>query len=524
VSAPTALDLACPPRWATRRTPERPTLGPRVAEIAEALGKPFMPHQRLICDVAFELDPKTGYLAYDEVIVIGPRQTTGKTELMLPVMTHRCVGFGDELAKWVKRELGHDVQPPGPQRVLYTAQTASKAAEKWRDIHVERLQKSPFASMVDVRLRLNMEAIMWPNGSSWSPGATTGRTGGTGDTLDLAVIDESWSREDNRTELGLRPAMLTRNWRQLWQLSMIPGISRALPGRWPYLHAKRQMGRAMVEGDHRQRVAFFEWSAERDADPSDPRTWWTCMPGLGRTAREEAVRSDFEALDLVDFCAEYLGWEPAPGLAKWGVISEAAWLALAVRPARGAFLDPVAFGVDGQPDQSGASIGMAALTPDGDTHVELVEKLPGVTWVVPAMVKLCQKQLPCAVGIAAHGPVASLIEPMRRAFAAANVDCPIVTFQGPDVAQACAQVYSETGQVDDGDVERSDRRLRHIDQPELNASVAGATKYTFGDQWRWARTGPGGDASPLNAVTMARAAGERVEWLGGSYDIADSLG
>jgi len=519
----TAADLRCPPRFATPRTPDRPTLGPGLAKVAAKLGKPFLPHQHLIADVALEIDPDTGYFAYDEAVLIINRQQ-GKTEFMFPLMTHRCTAINAKLAQWVREELGRPVVDPGPQRVLYTAQTADNAKQKWRDIHVERLKESAFAPQIDVRLRTNFEQIKWPNRSTWGPGSTTAKTGGTGDTIDLAVIDEAWAKEDMRTELGLRPAMLTRKWRQLWIASMIPGLSRKMPGTWPYLHTKRQNGRHRVQAGVRSRVAYFEWSADPDMDPADPDTWWSCMPALGHTVDEAAIRSDFEAMDLIDFCAEYLGWEPDARVAKWGVITEATWRGLRVPNVSGRYLDPIAFGVDAAPDQSVASIGMAALDVNGDTYVELVAREPGLSWTVPALVDVAERMGPCSIGIAAHGPAAPIITPLRRALAEANVDTELVVMQGPDVSKACRQFFLETGEVGTTESDRPDRRIRHIDQPELNDSIAGLAKYTFGDEWRWQRAGEGGDASPTYAVTLARAAGEEVEWLGGSYSIGSSLG
>jgi hypothetical protein len=525
-----AVELNCPPLFGTRRSPDRPTLGPQVSRLAEALGKPPLPHQRLIYDVAFEIDPATGMLAYDEVNVIGPRQVTGKTELMLPAMTYRCVAFDEALTDWIRRELGKDVPLPGPQRVLYTAQTADNAREKWRDVHVKRLEQSPLRSQVKTRLRLNAEQIAFPNGSTWSPGSTTGKTAGTGDTLDMPVIDESWSREDNRTELGLRPAMLTRPWRQLWSLSMIPGISRALPGGWPYLWAKRQNGRARVEADIRSRVAHFEWAAAPGLDPADPATWFSCMPALGHHVPLSSVQSDYEAMvgagNLSDFCAEYLGWPPEATAARWAVISEPTWRSLKLPQLDGIpYGDPVAFAVEAQPEQVSASIGMSARTAEGHTYVELVERGPGLNWTIDYLLDLIEKYCPCAVGIAAHGPAAPIIEPLRRAIRddKRNLDTELIIMQGPDVAKACAQFYTETGEVGDH-VEDTGRRIRHIGQPELDHSVADAVRYRFNDQWRFQRSGEAGDASPLYSVALARAAGEAVEWLGGSYDIGDSLG
>jgi hypothetical protein len=73
------VDLPVPPAFATKRTPGRPTLGPGVGQIARRLGKPLLPHQQYICDVALEINPATGLLAYGEVVFIGPRQSSGKS-------------------------------------------------------------------------------------------------------------------------------------------------------------------------------------------------------------------------------------------------------------------------------------------------------------------------------------------------------------------------------------------------------------------------------------------------------------
>ena len=85
---------------------------------AIALGKPLLPHQQYIADVALEINPDTGRLAYSDVTFVGPRQVSGKTETTLPLMVHRCTGFDQALVTWIKREFGIDVPEPGPQRVL----------------------------------------------------------------------------------------------------------------------------------------------------------------------------------------------------------------------------------------------------------------------------------------------------------------------------------------------------------------------------------------------------------------------
>lgn len=504
-------------RYATPRSPERETLGPRVAQVAAGLGKPLMPWQQYVVDVALEIDPDDGMLAYSEVDIVVPRQQ-GKTELILPVATHRCMAF----------------EQAGPQQVLYTTQTADKAREKWRDIHLKRLEASPFRTMFTPRLRLNAEAIMWRNGSMWTPGATTGKTGGTGDTLDLGIIDEAWSRPDHRTELGMRPAMLTRPWRQLWVVSMIPGISRCQPDEWRYLRAKRDAGRARVDTDKRRGVAYFECSAEEGLDPADPATWWSCMPALGHTIGEKAVRDDFDGdMDLVDFCAEYLGWAPKSRRRQWAVIGRTTWDALYDEQSEPA--DPISLGVDALEDRSSTAISSAGLRLDGDLHIELVDRRPGVSWAEDALVELCTQHDVCQVAIDVNGPAASLIEPLLRRSTKDGRDIPIKRMNLKEVSAGCGRFYDLTGEqrmvaeadglmvVDADGNPVVERRIRHIGQGEMTRAVASAEKYKFGDQWRWLRSTEV-DVTPLYAATLALAAGESVEWEGGNYDIMRTLG
>jgi hypothetical protein len=515
-------------------------LGPAVAAIARALDptKASLPHQQYIYDVAFEIDPDTGLLAYDDVTVVGPRQVTGKTELLMPVMAHRCTGFGPELADYALREFGIVVPEPGPQKVLYTAQRAEDARQKWRDVHIARIKKSPLRALWagPPRLRLAAEAMFWENGSIWCPGSTTGKSAGTGDTLDLGVIDEMWAQEDGRTEIGMRPTMLTRDWRQLWRASMVPGLSRVPPEKWGYMRQKMIAGRARADAGVRHKNAYFEWSLPETSDPGDEDGWWTCMPGLGYTVPVANVRSDYHALDLVDYCAEYLGWWPTGALPLWSAVSEQTWRDLIHS---GEYQEPIALGVDATPELTSASIGMAAqITDGGDIHLELIDKRAGVNWIVEAILSLCRSHNVCAIGIDRNGPLAGMIRPLTRAAEEQGLDITIVGtrdkkigngtgMNSAEVAAACAQVYSETGEHDDDDPEPEEqtlRRVRHIGQQDLDTAVGGAVKHYQGDRWRWERVGSSIDVSPLFCVTLARAAGEAEEWIGGNYDIRESLG
>lgn len=453
-----------------------------------------------------EIDPATGLPAYGEVVLVMGRQN-GKTETLLPLMAHRCLGFGPM------------------QRVTYTAQTADSAREKWRDIHLDRLRKSPLSALVTARLRLNAEAMVFPNGSMWFPSSTTGKTSGTGDTLDLAVIDEAWSRPSARTEMGLRPAMLTRPARQLWVASMVPGLVKVLPHEWPYLRSKMVAGRSRVDAGITTGTAYFEWSADDQLDPADPATWWSCMPALGHTITEKSVREDFDgdAFSLIDFCAEYLGWEPQVSAKQWQAVRRGVWDGLwdpGSTP-----LDPVALSVDTNLERSVTSIGLAARREDGDWHLELVDRRPGVDWSVARLVELCERWMPCAVAVDVNGPAASLVTgqaPLTTALAAAGLSVPVWRPNLREVAGACAGLFDATGQVDgDGQV-LEPRRVHHLGQQELTDSAAAARRRTVGSQWVFDRQSP--ECPPIYTVSLALAAGERVDWAGGDYDVASSLG
>jgi hypothetical protein len=121
-----------------------------------------------------------------------------------------------------------------------------------------------------------------------------------------------------------------------------------------------------------------------------------------------------------------------------------------------------------------------------------------------------------------------MIRPLKRAFVEEDIDVSLFEMNSAEVAAACAMFYNLTGEISDDDQTGTDaptlQRVHHISQPELDEAVGGAVKYKFGDRWRWARVGASADVSPLMSATLAVAAGEQAEWIGGAYDLADSLG
>lgn len=459
VAPPNDLALTCPPRFATRRSPERKTYGPAVAAIAEKIGYPLMPWQRHVADVALEIDPDTGRLAYREVRLTVPRQS-GKTTLLLALGTHRALGFGER------------------QVITYGAQTRNDARKKWEDDYVVALETSPIAKLITVRKTNGNEAIIFRNRSRWGITSNTEKAG-HGSTLDLAMLDEAFSQVDDRMEQAFKPAMITRPQPQFWVVSTAGSPDSV------YLREKVDSGRKLVEQGVTKGVAYFEWSADEDLDPADPATWRTCMPALGHTVTEDAIAADFATMKLVEFQRAYLNqWPDLSAIEP--VIPEAVWRDLADPNSRP--LDPVVFAVDGTPERSAAAIAVAGRRADGLGHVEVVDARQGMSWLLPRILELNARHRPWAWVLDPASSAGSLIAALQEN----GIEPQLVTAR--DMTQAVGAFYTD---VVEG------KALRHLDDPTLFTALMGAVKRPLGDAWAWHRRDSVTDISPLVAVTLA---------------------
>jgi hypothetical protein len=101
---------------------------------------------------------------------------------------------------------------------------------------------------------------------------------------------------------------------------------------------------------------------------------------------------------------------------------------------------------------------------------------------------------PGAVALDPVGPAGSLLPRLQDA------GITVTEIGAREHSQACGAFYDLV----------MARDLRHIDQPQLNAAVAGARKRPLGDAFAWSRKASSVDISPLVAATLAvhaRAAG-----------------
>jgi phage terminase large subunit-like protein len=260
------------------------------------LGFSLLPWQRLVLSTTLE---RTGRRpAYRDVLVSVPRQS-GKSTLALALIAWRMAS------------------QPGA-RVVYTAQTRLAARERLLRTWWPRLARSPLASQFTLSRAYGAETLEHANGSLLQL-LSSAETAGHGETIDLAVIDEAWTHTSPALEQGIRPAMVTRADAQMWILSTA-GTARST-----WWRSKLENGRAAAEMGVADGLALLEWAAAPDQDPTDERTWWGCMPALGRLIDPETVRQDLASMGVDQFKRSMLNLWPDEQEQGWKVISKAVW-------------------------------------------------------------------------------------------------------------------------------------------------------------------------------------------------------
>lgn len=415
-----------------------------------------MPWQADWADVAYEIDPATGHFAYREIVTTIMRQQ-GKTTFVLA------------------RELDTCLNTPGGVAV-YTAQTGSDARKKLLETHVPLILESKrLRPLVQKVLQAKgEEAIKFVNGSRIALNAGTSSSG-HGDVVDTGVIDEAFKDVDDRREQALLPAMLTKADGQLLVVSTQGTAASA------YLNRKCELGRQAAAEDSGTGIAYLEYSADKDDDPSDPEVWWRCMPALGITISEAAVAHAFDTMDLPDFRRAMLNIRDSSDSST--PIPMDLWRKVVVD--RVVPEGDLVLGVEAAIDRGSASLVVA----DDAGRVELVDCQPGTRWV-PARVAELVARWGCRVVLDPRGPARGEIQGLQKL--------------GVEVEELTTAevVAAALGMVD----AVADRQIRVGFHPAFDVAVETACKRWSGEQWFWDRRNSSGDVSPLSAASLARFA------------------
>ena len=415
------------------------------------LGFQLMPHQKHILDVMLEVKPD-GTPVYREGVVLMPRQCA-KTTTTLILELHRAILWG------------------GPQVIGYTAQTGWDARRKLIDDQVPLIEASPLAASIKRVYRgAGMESIKFLNGSRIDVMPST-PTAGHGRTIDLAILDEAMSDEDDRREQAILPAMATRREAQLFVISTA-GTQSSL-----YLKRKVDMGRAIVESGIDTGVAYFEWSADPDDDLDDPKIWAENIPAMNYTIDESAIRHARATMSEGEFRRAYL--------CQWTHLEESVIPDKLIHRV----LDPttvptgkLSFGIDVSMDRSWSSISVA----DETGRVELIEHRPGVSWVVDRAVQL-YRQHKGALIVDGYSPANSLVDRLEAG------GIPVTRYSLRDMVSACGVLYDAV--LDDA--------IRIRPHPMLELALKSARKKMIASGWLWSRTIEEADLTPLFSATMA---------------------
>lgn len=453
------------PRFQTTADPGRPSLGPAVSAVAQLLGKPLLPWQRQLANVALQLadppdDPDDllhARFLHTTVVALVPRRA-GKTVLTFATLLQRVM------------------QEPG-LFAWYTAQTRTDAAATFRNSWLPMLRADPWPRQVTDRQSNGSESIRI-HATDGMVGLFAPTPGGLhGSDSDLVVVDEAWAHSAQRgadLEVAIRPTQLTRPWRQWWVTSAAGTHESTWLASWV------RKGRAGTEG-----VCYFEWSADPDTDDlDDPATWARVHPGLGLTASVDTLKTDRAGMDPDLFHRSYLNVTTRMAVAS--VLDPASWRQCADSSQQIQDACWVAF--DAAPDRSTVAVTMAGPTQGEQPHLGLVT-LCDMAQAVDALRQLVQRHRPLQVIADAAGPAGPVVDSLRAA--GVTVDAPTP-----------AAMARASGALADG---VKARRLTHSHQPALDHAITMAQPRKMRDTWVLDRGADHGHVALAAALAYDRA-------------------
>lgn len=317
------------------------------------------------------------------------------------------------------------------------------------------------------------------------------RGSGRGFSGDLVILDEAYALPDAAMD-ALMPTLSARPNPQIWYTSSAPLDDSEV------LRRVCKRGRAGED----ERLAYFEWCAEDDAENDDRDAWADANPSLGIRLSEEFTDRELGALSVEGFRRERLGiWsenESTNVLPNWAALAD---VKSEIPPGTA-----LMFAVDVSPMRTQSTIAVAGSRVDQLRHVEIVDNASGVGWVVPRFRELRDKWGEIAVVVDPRSAAGSLVAELE-----AEEDITVYQTTTADVAVAAGRFYDahmpEAG------------TLRHRNQAVLNTAVEGALTRTLGDAWTWDRRKPTADITPLVAVTLALWGLEEH----GAFDISSQI-
>lgn len=450
------------------------THGPEVCDLAELIGLPLDPEQKLALDYMFAKRPD-GRLAAFEFAIVAPRQNI-KTHLF------KAAAWGDLLL--FEQNL-----------VVWTAHEFPTAMEAFRDMTI-LVEGSPLISR-RVKRVVNgngEEGIEFTSGQRLRFKART-KGGGRGLTGDRVFLDEAFALQP--AHMGsLMPTMAAKSAEgdpQVRYGSSAGQIQSAV------LRSIRDRGRP---GD--PRLSYVEWCApeldcpnphcthqpgSEDCVLDDRAMWQQANLALDRRIDPEFIAAMRRSMPPEEFAREFLGWWDEAAIGIDGLPAEV-WAACANRKAE--ITEPVALAFDVAPGHTSGAI----VACGGALHV--AEHRYGTGWLPGRLLELQVEHTVTGIGFDPTGPAGALLPDLEKAGFTVrgpkNLHGPLVVVDGREASQACENFLSTA----------VSRTLMHRDEGPLNSAVANAARRQVGDSWRWSRRDSTVDISPLVAATIAK--------------------
>ena len=386
----------------------------------------------------------------------------------------------------------------GESLIIHSAHEAATAAEAFRRL-LERIEMSPELSRRVGRVAKGkgVETIELTTGQRiWFRTRTKG--GGRGFTGDRLIFDEAMILPE--TVMGaLMPTLsarsgATRTGPQIWYTGSAVDQQKHEHG--VVLARVRHRG---LEGD--PDVAYFEWSAEDEAQPTDRVSWARANPGLGIRISHDHVELERRSMPAREFQVERLGIGDWPDLSEDAgrVITSEMWAACADPASR--IATGHMFSLDVDPGQAWATLSAAGIRNDGLYHIGVIEHAHGIGWVRDRVCHWASRYPDASVVLDPRADLADLIEELERA------PVRVVKMAAADVKDACGLFFRSV----------VERQLRYMPpQPELDNAVAGARTAPLLDAWKWSRKDSLALITPLisctNALWGARTQGAPAVW------------
>ena len=467
------------------------TLGGEVADFMEMVGKPLLPWQRQVCDVAFALRSDGKWAAYEVAVWLARQNGKG-------VITEAQELFGAYMLR--ERKIIHSAHLFDTSREAFLRLVEIIEGSDW----LRARTRKPIVARGSEAIPLTREA----GGGEIKFKART-QHGARGFSGDRIVLDEAYALTVSQFK-AMSPTLATIPNVQITYTSSPPDEKTGPMPEDAMAPSIRKRGLLGTD----PRLASFEWSPNEGADPTDVDEWYRNNPSLGYLIDEEFLENQcriFVAAGKREgFATEHLGAWPVEGGPQWQVVSERHWTN--ATDATSAMQDPVAFAVYLTPDREWGCIAAAGAREDADLCVEIVAQEPRSDWIPARVVELVRKWQPCMLVIDSAGAGANLTVEVRKALDEAaetdpTVEIDITEMNTTDVRKAYGMFVDALTRPEAADREGVDGvpwRLWHRGDARLTAAAKGAMTRTVGREGTtWDTLEMTVDGSPLVAATNA---------------------